>query len=139
MFIDASAIVAILNQEPGCEHVAERIKSGSGKCFTSAIARFEVVTSIARVRAGQHQTPTAEDIAIVEDRVTRLLDGFEVRDITITPTIGDRALKAAQTYGRHVGHPAKLNLGDCFAYACASAYNISLVYVGDDFTHTDLA
>lgn len=42
------------------------------------------------------------------------------------------------TYGKVVGHPAKLNLGDCFAYACAKAIEVPLLYKGDDFVRTDL-
>lgn len=64
---------------------------------------------------------------------------YAIRDIRGPPTIGARALQAAQSYGRGVGHPARLNMGDCFAYACATAYRTSLVYVGNDFVETDLA
>ena len=48
------------------------------------------------------------------------------------------ALDAYQTYGKG-RHRAKLNFGDCFAYACAKANGAKLLYKGDDFTHTDLA
>jgi ribonuclease VapC len=36
-------------------------------------------------------------------------------------------------------HPARLNMGDCFAYACAKTNDARLLYKGDDFSHTDLA
>lgn len=56
--------------------------------------------------------------------------------------IGERetavALDAYQRYGKGTGHPAKLNMGDCFAYACAKTNNARLLYKGVDFTHTDL-
>ena len=38
--------------------------------------------------------------------------------------------------GRHL---AALNMGDCFAYACAKTNDATLLYKGDDFSHTDLA
>jgi uncharacterized protein with PIN domain len=63
-------------------------------------------------------------------------------DTTITAfsnAIGDKALDAAMTHGNAVGHQADLNLGDCFAYACAKAYRMRLIYKGDDFARTDLA
>ncbi|MBR0924530.1 type II toxin-antitoxin system VapC family toxin, partial [Bradyrhizobium diazoefficiens] len=41
-------------------------------------------------------------------------------------------------YSRLVDHPAQLNFGDCFAYACAKAYRIPLLYKGNDFAQTDL-
>lgn len=49
------------------------------------------------------------------------------------------AVLAYQRYGRGSGHPAKLNLGDVFAYALASTRNEPLLFVGDDFTHTDVS
>ena len=48
------------------------------------------------------------------------------------------ALKAYATYGRG-RHPAALNIGDCFAYACAEAAGAKLLYKGGDFALTDLA
>jgi ribonuclease VapC len=52
--------------------------------------------------------------------------------------IGHAALQAFARYGRG-RHPAQLNMGDCFAYACARARNVQLLYKGDDFARTDLA
>ena len=57
----------------------------------------------------------------------------------LTRSIGDAAFRAAMKYGKSVGHPADLNFGDCFAYACAKAYRLGLIYKGDDFAKTDLA
>jgi ribonuclease VapC len=58
--------------------------------------------------------------------------------IQISASIGREALTASRLYGRN-RHPADLNFGDCFAYACAKAYRIPLLYKGDDFAQTDLA
>lgn len=62
-----------------------------------------------------------------------------MQDIHFTGDIGDAAVRAAGEYGRATGHPANLNFGDCFAYACAKAYRLGLIYKGDDFAKTDLA
>ena len=35
-------------------------------------------------------------------------------------------------------HPARLNLGDCFAYALAEEYHCPLLFVGQDFARTDV-
>jgi ribonuclease VapC len=35
-------------------------------------------------------------------------------------------------------HPAGLNFGDCFAYEVAKRHACRLLYVGDDFTKTDI-
>ena len=61
------------------------------------------------------------------------------KKIVVSGEIGDKALDAAMTYGKAVGHPADLNSGDCFAYACAKACGTGLVYKGNDFAKTDLA
>ena len=139
MFIDASVIVAILNDETDATELALRIQEDQSSKYVSPIARFEAITSLARARSGTHKTPSSEDLETARKAVSALLEAIGVSDITITATVGDRALKAAQTYGRAVGHKAALNLGDCFAYACATAYNSSLLYKGNDFSKTDLA
>jgi ribonuclease VapC len=36
------------------------------------------------------------------------------------------------------GHPARLNLGDCFAYAVAKNHGTSLLFKGEDFNQTDI-
>ncbi|WP_426127423.1 hypothetical protein [Pararhizobium sp. PWRC1-1] len=55
----------------------------------------------------------------------------------MTPEIGSIAIETAMIYGKAVGHPADLNFGDCFSYACAKAMNIALEYNGDAFALTD--
>ena len=51
-------------------------------------------------------------------------------------------LEAARTayslYGRDTGHPANLNMGDCFSYALAKTRNLPLLFKGEDFIHTDV-
>ena len=49
------------------------------------------------------------------------------------------ALGAFDRFGKGSGHPARLNLGDCFAYAMAKQHGVPLLYKGDDFSQTDLA
>lgn len=139
MFIDASVIVAILNEDADAARLVERIEDVAGTKLVSPVVRFEAITSLARSRSKPSRKPSAEDLEIAKRAVSSLLEAIGVSDVTITPTIGDRALQAAQTYGRIVGHKAALNLGDCFAYACAKAYNSPLLYKGADFDRTDLA
>jgi ribonuclease VapC len=67
------------------------------------------------------------------------VEDLDAQEVAITPEIGRRALDAGATYGKAVGHPAELNFGDCFAYACAKQLGVPLIYKGDDFAHTDLA
>ena len=69
------------------------------------------------------------------DELLKLLDATEAM---ITPNVARQAVQAASTYGKVAGHPADLNMGDCFSYAMASAYKIPLLYKGNDFAKTDL-
>ncbi len=48
------------------------------------------------------------------------------------------AREAYARYGRGAGHPAKLNMGDCFAYALARTRKLPLLFKGEDFVHTDI-
>lgn len=45
---------------------------------------------------------------------------------------------AYRDFGKGSGHPARLNFGDCFAYALAKVTGEPLLYKGDDFPHTDV-
>ncbi|GAA0672029.1 uncharacterized protein with PIN domain [Sphingomonas insulae] len=70
------------------------------------------------------------------------LDGFVqtagLRMVPIGRTKRRRAVDAHARSGKGY-HPARLNLGDCFAYACARTHHARLLYQGDDFSQTDLA
>ncbi|HZA03095.1 MAG TPA: type II toxin-antitoxin system VapC family toxin, partial [Propionibacteriaceae bacterium] len=55
-----------------------------------------------------------------------------------TPEQARIARMAYRDFGRGSGHPARLNFGDCFAYALAIDSNQPLFYKGDDFRHTDV-
>ena len=57
----------------------------------------------------------------------------------ITGSMGAEAIRALSVYGKMVGHPAQLNMGDALSYACAKAFHVPLLYKGDDFSQTDLA
>lgn len=137
MFLDASIIVAIVAREPGWEEIVKRLELDEIGFYTSPIARFEAVLGLARkftLRGTRPQAIEGAGMAIDE-----FLSSIQVTEMTITPEIGRIAVDAAMTYGKAVGHPADLNFGDCFSYACAKAQNIALGYKGDDFALTDLA
>jgi uncharacterized protein with PIN domain len=56
----------------------------------------------------------------------------------VTQTQARIAREAYRDFGRASGHQARLNFGDCFAYALAKAMNEPLLFKGDDFTRTDI-
>lgn len=139
MFLDASAVVAILDREAGFEALLERIGASSTPLHFSPLSRFEAVFSLARIKAGKNRTANRQEI----ERIAELVDAFFARigaqNLDLTADLGVGAQQAAQTYGRCVGHPASLNLGDCFAHACAKMSRAPLLYKGNDFALTDMA
>ena len=138
MFIDASAILAILFGELDSQTLLERAMSSPVELVYSPLARFEAVVGFARRRAGTHRSSTAQQIEEAAEIIDSLFAELGAKCIDLTAAIGTGALTAAQTYGRAVGHPAALNLGDCFAYACAKERGVGLLYKGGDFAATDL-
>ena len=56
----------------------------------------------------------------------------------ITDAEAETALVAFSRYGKGRGHPAQLNLGDCFAYAVAKNHRTALLFKGADFDKTDI-
>ncbi|WP_157016241.1 type II toxin-antitoxin system VapC family toxin [Mesorhizobium xinjiangense] len=142
MFVDASALVAVINQEPGWEEIAKRLSDVQNTCLVSPLVRFEATLAVARAAAtagGRISRPAPELIAAARELVDELVMEIGAEAIGISDTVGDLALDAAMTYGKVVGHPADLNFGDCFAYACAKSRGVGLIYKGNDFARTDLA
>lgn len=137
MFLDASAVVAILEREDDWQELQARLEDGAPLWY-SALVRFEVAQAIAR-RQGGKRRPTAAQFAEASGHVDRFFAGIEARVVEIDAKIGLLAIEASMRYGKAVGHSADLNMGDCFAYACAKSLNVPLLYKGEDFARTDLA
>jgi len=129
MFVDASAIVAMLAGEDDASELSRRI-SRAETISTSAVAVYEAVLGLARAQR--------TSISDAETAVGDLLSHAQAAIIPITPEIGRGAIQAFERYGRG-RHPARLNMGDCFAYACARALGVPLLFKGDDFSQTDIA
>lgn len=139
MFVDASAIVAILGAEKGWEAILARLDAHPAKIYVSPLVRFEVVQALAR----KHTEPALKPSSSALERADEIFSAFTIRlqieEIAISAQTGALAIQASAAYGKSVGHPAALNFGDCFAYACAKALGVPLLYKGDDFSRTDLA
>jgi ribonuclease VapC len=142
MFVDASAIVAILGREPGFREIEKWLGAGDGRVFVSPLVKFEASVALARQKArakGTNVKASPELLRGAQRAVDAFVEDLGAEEVAITPEIGRRALDAGATYGKAVGHPADLNFGDCFAYACAKQLGVALIYKGDDFAQTDLA
>jgi ribonuclease VapC len=140
MYLDASAIVAILAQEDDAALHALKIELAQTPFFISPATLYEAVLSLAAIAAKHTRTPvTADRIERAQATVAEFVRSVGAEEIAISPEIGHKAIDAAKLYGKSVGHPARLNLGDCFAYACAKVQRVQLLYKGNDFSETDLA
>lgn len=121
--VDASALVAILMDEPERNLYLDALgRSASG---LSPVGYWEAATRLERHR-GQSGVMDLD----------QLLANFDVRIVAADQAIAKGAADAQRQFGK--GTPAKLNLGDCFAYALARELNAPLLYKGDDFTRTDV-
>ena len=130
MFVDASAIVAILTREPEADALADILESARSP-ITSPIAIFEAALGICRKRHAS--------VAEAEADVREFLGVAAIRAVSITEREAETAFAAFSRYGKGRGHPAQLNLGDCFAYAMAKNHRTALLFKGDDFSKTDIA
>jgi ribonuclease VapC len=129
MFIDASVIVAIVAPEEDGRALSARLDRAAA-VRTSAIAVCEAVLGLARkLDMSVADAEKAVDVFIADA-------GAEI--IPITGDIGRGAIRAFERFGRG-RHPARLNMGDCFAYACARSLGVPLLFKGDDFPQTDIA
>lgn len=129
MFVDASALVAILAQEPGFVELGGRLHAAPAKS-TSGLAVFEAVMAVARLKG--------LTIAAAEAYVRDFLQVARIEVVPITDAEAREALAAFARFGKGQGHPAQLNMGDCFAYACARTRQAELLFVGNDFSRTDI-
>jgi ribonuclease VapC len=129
IFVDASALVAMIVREPEADLLADILEDSSA-AVTSPIAVFEAVLGLRRVRNST--------LAEAQNDVDSTLDAAGIEVVSIPPTTAQGALEAFSRYGKGRGHPAQLNMGDCFAYAMSKSNNAALLFKGDDFTHTDI-
>ena len=128
MFVDASAWTAILLAEDGYKTFLRKL-ADAPVVLTSAIAGWETVRAVARA------TDRSLDDAAM--RLESLQRSANTRVVAIGGAEQQLALDAHARFGKGV-HPAKLNLGDCFAYACARTNGVPLLFKGDDFALTDI-
>ena len=130
LFVDASALVAIINDEEDGRPFEAQVNA-SDKRLTNAVALWEAALAVARLGETDPETGWRE--------VERYRASFDLIVVPIGTAEAVEAVRAQRSYGRGSGSRARLNMGDCFAYACAKTNNARLLYKGDDFSHTDLA
>lgn len=119
--VDTSALIAVAANEP--EAAACEAALIANDLLLSAATLAETLIVARRKK--------------VEDSVQVLLDSLGPEVIAVSEGL---AVMAAEAYGRWGKgfHPARLNFGDCFSYALAEFYECPLLYVGEDFSRTDI-
>jgi ribonuclease VapC len=128
MFVDASAIIAVLAKEPELPLMRDKLNAAR-QVLVSPLAVYEASLGFARILEGNLVTSAAG--------VRDFLAVTKAQIIPIDDAIGELALDAFRQYGKG-RHRASLNMGDCFSYACAKMHRVPLLFKGDDFIHTDI-
>jgi ribonuclease VapC len=126
MILDSSAVLAILFRQDDAPRFAEAIEAAP-ICRMSAANFLE-----AAIRVDKGGNAIASDA--FDDFIREA--GIAIEPVTLEHAY--LARRAHRAYGRGTGHPARLNFGDCFAYALAKATGEPLLFKGDDFAQTDI-
>lgn len=126
MIVDSSALIAILREEHEAELFAEKIAAET----RPAMSIVSLVES-AVVADGQKNPVVSRRF----DELVKVL-GIQMQPATIEQ--GRLAREAYRDFGKGSGHPARLNFGDCFAYALAKDRAEPLLFKGEAFSATDV-
>jgi ribonuclease VapC len=125
VIVDSSAIVSIIVGEDDAEALHDILIQQKGHTKISAANYLET-----GVVVDGKKNPA------LSNRLDFLLSQLDIEVAPVTPAQAKIARQAYRDFGRGSGHPAKLNFGDCFAYALAIDRNEPLLFKGEDFTHT---
>ena len=126
MVIDTSAVLAWLKQEPERGRIVAALEAHP-VCRISAVSLLEAHIV---VRAREHPTMLGKLQRFLEE-ISAVVMPFDERQARLADA-------AFQRYGKGQGHPAQLNLGDCAVYALAKEMGEPLLFVGNDFSQTDI-
>jgi ribonuclease VapC len=125
VIIDSSALVAVVFREEGYATLIEKlVASDSTGIGTPTLAQTGIVLA-ARLRRDP------------QGLLARLLAELDIAEVPFGEPHWRQALGAYQRFGRG-RHQANLNFGDCLTYAVASLAREPLLFVGEDFSATDL-
>ena len=124
--IDTSVVIEMMLEQP-MERRLKAFLAGDGAPCISSATRVELA-SVAFNKLGDEGIEIADGI----------LTAYSVSTIAFAATHMAAAIEGYRRYGRGTGHPARLNFGDAYTYGFAKAEGIPLLFVGDDFVHTDL-
>ena len=126
MIVDTSALVAILHGEHGWQELLRRIDAAPS-CRMS-VANFLEAAIVVDSKRDPNASRELDRLCREAKMVLEPVDEIQARI----------AREAYRDFGKGSGHRAKLNFGDCFAYALAKVRGEPLLYKGRDFSHTDV-
>lgn len=126
MIIDTSVVVAIVHREPDARSFAATMASAPVRRLSAAS-----YVELAAVIDGRRNPVTS-------GAIDGLLRAFRIDVVPFTVAQARIARVAYQQFGRGSGHPARLSMGDCFAYALARDLGEPLLFKGGDFALTDI-
>ena len=128
VFVDASALIAMIAVESDAAALADLVEADRLR-LCSAVSVWETVAGLCR--SYTFSVPSART------HVRRFLEVGNMQFVGIGEREFEIAAEAHAQYGKG-RHPAALNMGDCFAYACARTNRAKLLFKGEDFTKTDI-
>jgi ribonuclease VapC len=120
--VDTSALMAIILREPQAQACAAAL-SAEDELLISAGTLTEAFV----VAAGRN----------VSAQIAQLIEGLDFEVVPATVVVAKRIEQAYRRWGKGM-HAAGLNFGDCFAYDVAKEHACRLLYVGNDFSKTDI-
>jgi hypothetical protein len=126
MIVDSSVLIALILQEPGHQRIG-RVLRAEDKLHMSAATWVEL-----GVVADRRLSETNRR------RLDAMIDGLGIVLVPLSAAQARRARQAHRRYGPGSESSARLNMGDCFSYALAIELDEPLLFVGDDFAHTDV-
>lgn len=121
--LDASALMAIILGEPEAAACREVVRTNDEFVISASNLTESLVVAARRD---------------VHREMARLIGALAPVVASLTEDRAYAAVRAYQHWGKGF-HEAKLNFGDCFAYAVAKEHNCPLLFVGNDFALTDVA
>jgi len=127
MILDSSVLVAILQEEPEAQSLLKTLASYRGILRLSAANHLEAAIVVDRNKNAE-----------LSSRLDALIEELEIEIVPVSADHAEIGRRAYLEFGKG-NHPARLNFGDCFAYALAKTTGEPLLFKGDDFTHTDIA
>ncbi len=120
--VDTSALLSFLIGEPGADAIMQTIVEAEAICMSAGTLAEAMIVA---------------DRRLIGEDMKQLIDGLGIEVVSVTPARAVAVHASYQSWGKGI-HPAGLNFGDCFAYALARERDCPLLFVGQDFSKTDV-